>query len=703
MFAALSFISFLILDWERDQKVEEYLKSKTSQYKQNYNAHYDDYIMWADLIFDTHINTKETIEIFKEAYKSDPVKKGEIREKLYDHLKDVYDLLKIYDIRQLHFHLPNNESFLRFHRPKKFGDDLTAIRETVAYVNKNKEKINGFEEGRIFNGYRFIFPLFYKDEHIGSVEASYSSLALSKEFMNNFDVIPNFLILKTVADKKLFKDEKSNYVPSLFEGFYAEKAIVEYVREKRKEKVLIPINTKTKEKFNQRIKKEEFFTLYDSSMGEAMTFIAVKNPVNKTLSAVFLIRSGAEYIKNKNKNFQIFLILTTLAIFIVLYLIYKEDLYRTKIDESNKKLSSVFKDADSGIALIDLEGKFLEVNGAYIDILGYGENELLELSCLDLSKEGEKDEVIEILQEAYENGHISKRRKSCIKKDKSLVHIEFSLTLLPSKDAFIVVVNPLEDKLRLERLNNNLQNEIDRSIEDLRLKDAMLAQQSKLAAMGEMIDSIAHQWMQPVGIIKMKIQTLELDHQFKELSDEKIEEVINSTLRQINHLINTMNEFRGFFRPSENIEEISLGSMIDSSILLVRDELMKNLIKTLITGDTEAKVKVNASEFKHVIINIINNAKDAFIENGIKQRLISFHISNDGGNITLIISDNAGGIDEEIIDHVFEPNFTTKAKGKGSGIGLYMTKQIVNKNRAKITAQNIECGVCFIISFNEEN
>ncbi len=699
LFIILSFISFMILDWERDTKIDEYLKSKTVQYKQNYEAHYDDYITWADLIFYTHINTKETISIFKDAYKSDVRKKEQLRKKLYDHLKDVYNLLKSYDIKQLHFHLPDNESFLRFHRPGKFGDNLTGIRDTVAYVNKNKKKINGFEEGRIFNGYRFIFPLFYKDEHIGSVEISYSTLALSKEFMNSFNVIPNFLIPKALADKKLFEEEKSNYVSSVLDGYYMERSIVEAIKKKRKEKVLLPLASKTKKEFEKRIKNEDSFTLYDPLRKELMTFISVKNPIHKTISGVFVIRSGAEVIDQKNKNFKIFLILTMVSLLVVLYLIYKEDIYVTKIDENNKKLSSVFKDADSGIALIDLKGRFLEVNDAYSRILGYSQDEIVKISCMDLSRKEDIPKIIETLIEAYKLGHISKERKICIKKDGSVVHIEFSLTLLPSKDAFIVVVNPLEDKLKLERLNNNLQKEVERSIEDLRLKDAMLAQQSKLAAMGEMIDSIAHQWMQPVGIIKMKIQTMQADHEYKELTDERIEEFVNSSLGQIDHLVNTMNEFRRFFRPSEIIEEVSLQEMIDTSILLVKDELVKNSIKTVVNGDTEAKVKLNSAEFKHVLINIINNAKDAFIQNGTKERMISFYVSNKEGKIFLSISDNAGGIDKEVIDHIFEPNFTTKEQGKGTGIGLYMSKQIIDKNNAQIKVQNINDGVCFIISF----
>ena len=128
----------------------------------------------SDLIYENIINTPEVIAIFKNA--NNKVKKDKTRKKLYALLSQKYKILTKYGIQQLHFHLPNNESFLRFHKPSKYGDNLTNIRASVKYVNEYKKSIFGFEEGKIYNGYRFVYPLFNSNHtHIGSVEISHLS------------------------------------------------------------------------------------------------------------------------------------------------------------------------------------------------------------------------------------------------------------------------------------------------------------------------------------------------------------------------------------------------------------------------------------------------------------------------------------------------------------------------------------------------
>lgn len=136
---------------------------------------------------------------------------NEWRLKLKKELDEIYPTLSKYSFRQLHYHLPDNTSFLRMHRPQKFGDNLTGIRKTIELVNKNQKPVYGFEEGRIFNGYRFVFPLFYKLKHVGSVEISINLNAVGK-IMHRIDKAEWALLLsKEVVLKKVFKSELDNY------------------------------------------------------------------------------------------------------------------------------------------------------------------------------------------------------------------------------------------------------------------------------------------------------------------------------------------------------------------------------------------------------------------------------------------------------------------------------------------------------------
>ena len=237
-----------------------------------------------------------------------------------------------------------------------------------------------------------------------------------------------------------------------------------------------------------------------------------------------------------------------------------------------------------------------------------------------------------------------------------------------------------------------IQNKYDANESNIR--------QAKLASMGEMIDSIAHQWMQPLGIIKMRLQMLDYTLNDGLITDEMIKETVQSSDDNIEHLIETMNEFRTFFRPVTNKEIITLKSIIDSTLILIKDELISNTISAQIQGDIDTQVNLNANEFKHIIINILNNAKDAFVDNNIdgEEREIILYIQKRDEKVIFTISDNAGGIPEHIINRIFEPNFTTKDERKGTGIGLYMTKQIIDKIGATIEVENIDNGASFKIT-----
>lgn len=229
----------------------------------------------------------------------------------------------------------------------------------------------------------------------------------------------------------------------------------------------------------------------------------------------------------------------------------------------------------------------------------------------------------------------------------------------------------------------------------------LLAKQSRLADMGQMIDSIAHQWTNPLGLIIGYSDMIKCNLDNNMLDMEELKSFNNEIINQSNHLKETIQEFRSFFRPNTKKETITIKSLIDSSLLLLKDELIKNSISTEIAEDIEAKAAVNINEFKHVLINLVSNSKDAFNDKNIKNRKISFQILKEKKNIVLKVCDNAGGIPDDVIEKIFEPHFTTKEEGKGTGIGLYMAKQIIEKNNASISAKNIKDGVCFTIGFDE--
>ena len=228
----------------------------------------------------------------------------------------------------------------------------------------------------------------------------------------------------------------------------------------------------------------------------------------------------------------------------------------------------------------------------------------------------------------------------------------------------------------------------------------MLEQQSKMASMGEMLDAIAHQWKQPLNALSMYLDLMKNDFENGIVDKKYIDEMQDATHSQITHMLNTLKEFRNFFRPNTEVVDFKLLNVINSLLLLTKDEFLKNQISIEVYINEDIKVKGNENEFKHLILNIINNSKDAFNERDIKDRHIVIRALQNKTSLLIEIEDSAGGIPKHIIDHIFESNFTTKTADNGTGIGLYMSLQIVEKMNGKISVKNINNGACFYINFS---
>lgn len=265
----------------------------------------------------------------------------------------------------------------------------------------------------------------------------------------------------------------------------------------------------------------------------------------------------------------------------------------------------------------------------------------------------------------------------------------------------------VQDKtLELIQLNKNLEHKVQDGIESLRKKDEMLSQQAKLAAMGEMMGAIAHQWRQPLNTLSISIQFLEDDFDDGLMDKDFIQKFIQTNMKSINFMSKTIDDFRNFFRVDKLKSDFEVQKCIEEPISILTPQLKNHNINIEISGN-DFVLNGLRSEFQQVILNIINNAKDALVSKEIEnaQIQVKMTIRADKGCVT--IEDNAGGIPSDVIDRVFEPYFTTKEQGKGTGIGLYMSKMIVVDNMSgEISVTNTTKGakfeICVPLFRNEE-
>lgn len=256
-----------------------------------------------------------------------------------------------------------------------------------------------------------------------------------------------------------------------------------------------------------------------------------------------------------------------------------------------------------------------------------------------------------------------------------------------------------EKNKELEEINHSLDQRIREEIEKSRKQEQMLLQQSRLVAMGEMIGNIAHQWRQPLNVLGLSIQNLEMASEFGELDHDYIVNMIDISMKQVTYMSKTIDDFRNFVNPNSAQTRFDLGEAIEESIRLLNPALNSSSIKTTFYRPA-ANITIigNASEFKQVIVNLINNAKDAFIEKNIVERMMDIRVINDKESVVIEFEDNAGGIPPEIIGRIFEPYFTTKEEGKGTGIGLYMSYGIIKeKMNGNIVVENTDKGAKFTI------
>ena len=412
IFLFFIFTSFIYVSSQKDNNINSFLVSLKQLYATQYFTVYDNFNKLSQNSFYGIVNKPEIYNLVKYAYKNDEVTQNLFRQRLYEKLISDYNRLRDFKFHQVHFHFPDNTSFLRMHKPDKFGDDLSDDRFSIAEVNKNLKPIHGYEIGKIVDGFRFVYPLFDEELlHIGSVELSVSSDFFEKNFESNFDVDTHFLIKKSIAQRKIFSEFLKQYRVSNENDQYlyredSAKELTHYTNENFYTK-------EEKENISQRMGNSETFSIYKEIDGKYMviSFLPVNNVENERNAAYMVLYKNSDYIEQIFNNYH-------------------------------KMLFILF--------LISLIFTF----------------------------------------------YISFRHKR---------------------------------------------------IEEVRNREYLLSQQTKMAALGEMIQNISHQWRQPLSIISVLASGLKLKKECNILEDKELYENLDGIIENTNYLSNTIEDFRNYF------------------------------------------------------------------------------------------------------------------------------------------------------------
>ncbi len=235
-------------------------------------------------------------------------------------------------------------------------------------------------------------------------------------------------------------------------------------------------------------------------------------------------------------------------------------------------------------------------------------------------------------------------------------------------------------------------------------QEQMMIAQSRQVAMGEMIGMIAHQWRQPITVIAMGANNILADIALEDVSIERFAKEAEDILKQTEYLSKTIDDFRNFFRPNKEKDEIKAVDVLFEAKQIMGKSFEHHNIELSIVSDENEMIYTYSRELLQVVLNLLKNSKEALETSETENAYINASVESLDNAIIIRICDNGGGIDASIMDRIFEPYFSTKDKKTGTGLGLYMSKTIIEKHlNGSITAINTDDGVCFIITISKES
>jgi PAS domain S-box-containing protein len=346
-------------------------------------------------------------------------------------------------------------------------------------------------------------------------------------------------------------------------------------------------------------------------------------------------------------------------------------LLQQSLEEEIHRVKTILDNAGDFIHVLDHHGNLVFHSKSFREALGYTEEEAKKLNVNEWDKNFDPKTMLQILLDnpkIFEAIHTKKDGSSFF------VEVKTNGVIFDGKQYLYSVSRDITEKKKTEV--------------EIQQKDIMLQEQAKLAAMGEMIDSIAHQWKQPLSVISTNISSLQLKYDLENLKADDIDKTTSSIMNAIDYMSATIDDFKNFFNPNKQKSRFKINTTFEKIFNLLKSKFRKHSI--LLINEIEPITLHNyENELVQVLINILNNAADALEDSHHEVKLIFIKTYKENENIYISIKDNAGGISNQIIDKVFEARFTTKEKKNGTGIGLYINKKIIEESlKGTITVKN---------------
>ncbi len=359
-----------------------------------------------------------------------------------------------------------------------------------------------------------------------------------------------------------------------------------------------------------------------------------------------------------------------------------------EIKKNNELLRSVTESMDDAIFYKDLNFKYIGSNSHFSDLTSLHGEEIVGKDDYELFAQEEADHFRKIDMELLENGRpLALREWLTDAKGEKHYFSTVKSPLLNSKGQTIGLVGVARDITQQYKMEK-----------ELKAKELLLIQQGRHASMGEMIGNIAHQWRQPLNALGLLIQKIGYLHTRGTLDQENMDASIDKGMKLINGMSKTIDDFREFFNPNKKKAPFQIREAIENAYSIVESAFASHRIEYHLEMYEDIEITGYKNEFSQVIVNLFNNAKDVLIEKDVYPAYIKVFIIKGDNRTVIKVCDNGGGIPEAMLSKIFDPYFSTKEQGKGTGIGLYMSKMIIEDHmQGKLSVTNTAEGACFNI------
>lgn len=419
---------------------------------------------------------------------------------------------------------------------------------------------------------------------------------------------------------------------------------------------------------------------------------------------------------------------------------------QVSLTQSNAQYESIFNNAVVGITVTDRNGRILQTNERWNALTGFSSGELEGRLIYELMVPEERDKArVENVARVYDEGYVTDRLYQ--RKDGTTFWGRLYINSIPesfsdgraylgiivdvtserveeealqrSEARFRELVREIAGRasiggeiaegerqklaLKLEEINLELEKLFKNEMDDNRLKEALLIHQARQAAMGEMVASIAHQWRQPLNSLSLVLGNLVDAWTFGELDTVSFDRSIDKSRKLISRMSETIDDFRDFLKPDQMMEFFSLNRSLKDVLDLMEDSMRTSGVTVTQELKEEYTVFGYPSQLSQVLFNLLRNALDALLEVDDRQRTIHIEgaaeVCGGAKRVVLTLCDTGGGIDPAVIHRVFEPYVTTKQQKEGTGLGLYISRLIVeNTMKGTLSLENTEQGLCATVT-----